>query len=148
MKLLIFGLPGSGKSTLAEPLAKKLAGVWLNADQVRKKYNDWDFTIEGRMRQALRMKHLSEGIVMAGKVAVVDFICPTKEARQLFEPDYTVWMDTIRSGRYDDTNKIFEKPEINTINYHVAKWFDDTPEQLEKVFQNFVQRQYEDSRYV
>ena len=85
---------------------------------------------------------------MAGKVAVVDFICPTKEARQLFEPDYTVWMDTIRSGRYDDTNKIFEKPEINTINYHVAKWFDDTPEQLEKVFQNFVQRQYEDSRYV
>lgn len=148
MKLLIFGLPGSGKSTLAEPLAKKLDGVWLNADQVRKKYNDWDFTIEGRMRQALRMKHLSEGIVMAGKVAVVDFICPTKEARQLFEPDYTVWMDTIRSGRYDDTNKIFEKPEINTINYHVAKWFDDTPEQLEKVFQNFVQRQYEDSRYV
>ena len=148
MKLLIFGLPGSGKSTLAEPLAKKLEGVWLNADQVRKKYNDWDFTIEGRMRQALRMKHLSEGIVMAGKVAVVDFICPTKEARQLFEPDYTVWMDTIRSGRYDDTNKIFEKPEINTINYHVAKWFDDTPEQLEKVFQNFVQRQYEDSRYV
>lgn len=148
MKLLIFGLPGSGKSTLAEPLAKKLEGVWLNADQVRKKYNDWDFTIEGRMRQALRMKHLSEGIVMAGKVAVVDFICPTKEARQLFDPDYTVWMDTIRSGRYDDTNKIFEKPEINTINYHVAKWFDDTPEQLEKVFQNFVQRQYEDSRYV
>lgn len=148
MKLLIFGLPGSGKSTLAEPLAKKLDGVWLNADQVRKKYNDWDFTIEGRMRQALRMKHLSEGIVMAGKVAVVDFICPTKEARQLFDPDYTVWMDTIRSGRYDDTNKIFEKPEINTINYHVAKWFDDTPEQLEKVFQNFVQRQYEDSRYV
>ena len=148
MKLLIFGLPGSGKSTLAEPLAKKLDGVWLNADQVRKKYNDWDFTIEGRMRQALRMKHLSEGIVMAGKVAVVDFICPTKEARQLFEPDYTVWVDTIRSGRYDDTNKIFEKPEINTINYHVAKWFDDTPEQLEKVFQNFVQRQYEDSRYV
>lgn len=141
-------MPGSGKSTLAEPLAKKLDGVWLNADQVRKKYNDWDFTIEGRMRQALRMKHLSEGIVMAGKVAVVDFICPTKEARQLFEPDYTVWMDTIRSGRYDDTNKIFEKPEINTINYHVAKWFDDTPEQLEKVFQNFVQRQYEDSRYV
>ena len=148
MKLLIFGLPGSGKSTLAEPLAKKLDGVWLNADQVRKKYKDWDFTIEGRTRQALRMKHLSEGIVMAGKVAVVDFICPTKEARQLFEPDYTVWMDTIRSGRYDDTNKIFEKPEINTINYHVAKWFDDTPEQLEKVFQNFVQRQYEDSRYV
>ena len=148
MKLLIFGLPGSGKSTLAEPLAKKLDGVWLNADQVRKKYNDWDFTIEGRMRQALRMKHLSEGIVMAGKVAVVDFICPTKEARQLFDPDYTGWMDTIRSGRYDDTNKIFEKPEINTINYHVAKWFDDTPEQLEKVFQNFVQRQYEDSRYV
>ena len=64
-KILLFGLPGSGKSYLAEPLAKELDGVWINADQVREEYDDWDFSPEGRMRQAMRMKFLSEGVVYA-----------------------------------------------------------------------------------
>ena len=51
MKILVMGLPGSGKSTFAEPLAKSLFGTWINADQVREKYDDWDFSIEGRVRQ-------------------------------------------------------------------------------------------------
>jgi adenylylsulfate kinase len=55
-KILLFGLPGSGKSTLAEQLAKLLNGVWLNADEIRKEYNDWDFSMEGRIRQANRMR--------------------------------------------------------------------------------------------
>ena len=74
MKILICGLPGSGKTTLAEPLAELLGAVWINADQVRKKYDDWDFTPEGRIRQAQRMRHLSDGAVMAGKVVVTDFV--------------------------------------------------------------------------
>ncbi len=74
MKILIFGLPGSGKSTLAEPFAKFIDGIWINADLVRKKYKDWDFSPEGRMRQANRMRLLSDGVVTAGKIAVADFV--------------------------------------------------------------------------
>jgi adenylylsulfate kinase len=128
MKILIFGLPGSGKSTLAEPFAKQIGGVWLNADQVRKEYDDWDFTTDGRMRQANRMKLLADGVVKAGKVAIADFICPTKIARKEFAPNFTVWMDTITEGRFEDTNRIFEKP-LN-CDYHVSKWFNDKDSQL------------------
>ena len=78
MKILIFGLPGSGKTTLAKPFAELIGGVHINADEVRKQYDDWDFTIEGRMRQAMRMRYLSDGVVRAGKVAVTDFVCPNR----------------------------------------------------------------------
>ena len=105
MKILIFGLPGSGKSTLAEPFANLLGGVWLNADAVRKEYDDWDFSPEGRMRQAMRMKFLADGVVKAGKIAIADFVCPTEAARAEFAPDFTVWMDTIKEGRFEDTIK-------------------------------------------
>ena len=90
LKILIFGLPGSGKSTLAKPFADLLGGVHINADEVRTRYDDWDFTPEGRMRQAARMKHLSDGAVMAGKIAVADFVCPTEAARLEFDPDFSV----------------------------------------------------------
>jgi len=128
MKILIFGLPGSGKTTLAKPFAELLGGVHINADAVRTTYDDWDFTPEGRMRQAQRMRHLSDGVVMAGKIAVTDFVCPTEAARQAFDPDFTVWMDTISRGRFEDTNDIFETPE--DIDYHVSEWFDNTHETL------------------
>ena len=145
MKILIMGLPGSGKSTLAEPLAKQLQGVWVNADAVRKEYDDWDFSLEGRIRQANRMRYISDGIVMAGKTAVADFICPTREARMQFDPDYIVWLDTIKRGRYDDTNKMFEPPELNIVNYHVKEWFTDTHAQLSEIVKNWTQRQMENN---
>jgi len=136
MKVLIFGLPGSGKTTLARPFAELIGGVHINADQTRKKYNDWDFTPEGRIRQAQRMRHLADGVVLAGKVAVADFVCPTEHARQEFDPDFTVWMDTIKEGRFEDTNAMFEKPV--DVNYHVNGWFDDTHAQLVKVVTNYM----------
>ena len=138
MKILIFGLPGSGKSTLAEPFAKLIGGVWINADQVRERYDDWDFSPEGRMRQALRMRYLADGAVMAGKVAIADFVCPTEAARLEFAPDFTVWMDTIKEGRFEDTNKMFEQPP--QCDYHVSAWFDDTHEQLMPVVQTWMER--------
>ena len=110
--------------------------MWINADKVREKYNDWDFSLEGRLRQSQRMKFLSDGVVMAGKIAVADFVCPTQKARKEFSADYTVWMDTIKEGRFDDTNKIFETP--NNVDYHVAKWFNNTHEQLLNVVQNYM----------
>ena len=95
MKILIMGLPGSGKSTLAKPLAKLLGGVWINADDVRTRYEDWDFSILGRARQSMRMSMLADGVVMADKIAVCDFVCPNRETRETFNADFTVWMDTI-----------------------------------------------------
>ncbi len=139
MKILICGLPGSGKSTLAEPFAKLIGGIWINADQVRTRYDDWDFSPEGRIRQAQRMRHLSDGVVMADKIAVADFVCPTEAARTEFAADYTVWMDTIQEGRFEDTNKMFEKPV--DVDYHVNGWFDDTHKQLVKVVTNYMQKQ-------
>ena len=138
MKILIMGLPGSGKSTLAKPFADLIGGIHLNADEVRGKYDDWDFTPEGRIRQAARMRHLADGVVMAGKIAVADFVCPTEKARSEFDPDYVVWMDTIDKGRFEDTNKMFEPPK--NVNYHVNKWFDDTHEQLLKVVSNWMEK--------
>lgn len=111
MKILIMGLPGSGKTTLAKLLVPMFNAVWLNADEVRKEVDDWDFTSEGRIRQANRMKTLAQEAVDANRVVVADFICPTESTRQDFGADYTIWMDTIKEGRFDDTNKMFEEPK-------------------------------------
>jgi len=111
MKILIMGLPGSGKTTLAKLLVPMFNAVWLNADEVRKEADDWDFTSEGRIRQANRMKTLAQEAVDANRVVVADFICPTESTRQDFGADYTIWMDTIKEGRFADTNKMFEEPK-------------------------------------
>jgi adenylylsulfate kinase len=138
MKILIFGLPGSGKTTLAKPFADLIGGVHLNADDVRGHYQDWDFTPEGRMRQAARMRYLADGVVRAGKVAIADFVAPTDQARMEFNPDFTVWMDTIKEGRFEDTNAMFVKPLH--CDYHVEDWFNDTHEVLLKVVQRWMER--------
>ena len=132
------GLPGSGKTTLAKPFSELLGAVHLNADAVREEYDDWDFTPEGRIRQAMRMRYLADGVVKAGRIAVADFVCPTEKARQEFAPDFTVWMDTIKEGRFEDTNRMFEPP--TNYNYHVAEWFDDTDKQLMEVILGYIKR--------
>ena len=115
MKILIMGLPGSGKTTLAQMMAPRLNAVWLNADEVRKEANDWDFSEDGRRRQSLRMRSLAEGAVGNNRTVVADFVCPTKKTREHFGADYVIWMDTIKEGRFEDTNKMFEEPtEYNT----------------------------------
>ncbi len=104
------GLPGSGKTTLARLLAPMFNAVWLNADEVRKEADDWDFSEEGRTRQANRMKNLAEEAVSNNRVVVADFVCPTEETRKQFNADYTIWMDTIKEGKFEDTNKMFQQP--------------------------------------
>ena len=107
-KLLVMGLNDSGKTTFAKKLAYALNCPHLNADEVRKQAKDWDFSDKGRIRQCLRMKKMAEAL--DGWV-VCDFICPTEELRQLFEPALLIWMNTVKHSRYDDTNKMFEQPK-------------------------------------
>ncbi len=116
--ILIMGLPGSGKTTLANELAPLLKAKRLNADEVRKEANDWDFSEEGRKRQAKRMADFALNLKKDGSFVVADFICPTPEARKLFPADFVIWVDTITEGRFEDTNKMFVKP--NKYNFHVT----------------------------
>ena len=112
------GLPGAGKTTLANELAPKINAKRLNADEVRKSANDWDFSAEGRKRQSIRMAELAFKLKKEGNYVVADFICPTPEARKLFPADYIVWVDTIKEGRFEDTNQMFVKPE--KCDFHVT----------------------------
>ncbi len=116
--ILIMGLPGAGKTTLANELAKLIKAKRLNADEIRKAANDWDFSEEGRKRQAKRMSDAALKLKNEGSNVIADFICPTPEARILFPADYIVWVDTIKKGRFDDTNQMFVKPE--KFNFHVT----------------------------
>jgi len=109
--ILIMGLPGAGKTTLANELAKLIKAKRLNADEIRKAANDWDFSEEGRTRQAKRMADEALKLKGEGNNVIADFICPTPEARSLFPADYVVWIDTIQKGRFEDTNQMFVKPE-------------------------------------
>ena len=107
-KILIMGLPGSGKTTLAKLLVPMFNAVWLNADEVRREANDWDFSEMGRSIQANRMKRLASEAIENNRNVIADFVCPTQATRDDFNADYTIWMDTIKEGRFEDTNKMFE----------------------------------------
>ncbi len=113
--ILVMGLPGSGKTTLASKLVPLLKAKWLNADKVRAEANDWDFSVEGRLRQSKRMRDKSIHFKNKGYFVIADFVCPTPDARKIFNPDLLIWMDTIKEGRFEDTNKLFIKPD----NYFV-----------------------------
>jgi len=130
MKILIMGLPGSGKTTLAEKLLNELhkngPAEWLNADEVRKECNDWDFSPEGRMRQAQRMRVLADKYVANNWPIICDFVCPTRELRAVFDADMTIWMDTITKGRYADTNSIFEPPTEEEYDIRIDKFDSDS----------------------
>jgi len=116
--ILIMGLPGAGKTTLANELATLIKSERLNADEIRKAANDWDFSEEGRKRQSKRMSKAALKLKNEGNNVIADFICPTAEARKLFPADYIIWVDTIKEGRFEDTNQMFIKPE--KYNFHVT----------------------------
>ena len=122
MIIQIIGLPGSGKTTLAKALSDRINAVHLNADYVRSTINsDLGFTPEDRIEHSRRMGEMARMLSGQGLIVVVDFICPTVEARTAFgKPDILVWMDTITEGRFEDTNKLWEKP--TEFDYHFVSY--------------------------
>ncbi len=140
-RILIMGLPGSGKTYFAEKLKKYLEDhseffnmadnvgetrakvKWINADDVRKKYNDWDFSNEGRIRQSIRMRELADSFLK--DFVIADFIAPLPEMRHNFKADWTIWIDTIEKGRFENTNKVFVPPEVydfRITEQNAEKW--------------------------
>ena len=122
MKILVMGLPGSGKTYLSERLVPLINAAWYNADVVRKMANDWDFSNDGRNRQSKRMRTFADFEKSHGRFVVCDFVCPTKKTRDNFAADIVIWMDTIREGRFEDTNKLFQHPD--KVNFHITEWND------------------------
>ena len=109
IKILIIGLPGSGKTTLAKLLTKKLKAFWINADKIRKKYDDWDFSREGVLRQAKRMAKIANKTNR--KFVIADFVSPYSKGRKIFEADFLVWMKTVKKGRLSTFDKSFQLPK-------------------------------------
>lgn len=111
-KILIMGLPGVGKTTLTRVLAPRLAAVVFNADEVRANINnDLGFSLADRIEHARRMGWLCDQIVTAGGIAIADFVCPTPETRSAFGDAFVVWIDRIKEGRFEDTNRLFVPPQ-------------------------------------
>jgi adenylylsulfate kinase len=150
-RILIMGLPGAGKTYFAERLKRYLENYgdiykinperimnfegipptnflqvnvdWFNADEVRKRFNDWDFSKEGRIRQSLRMFEFA--LKCTGEYAICDFVAPLPEMRHNFKADWTIWIDTIKEGRYEDTNKAFTPPDVydfRITEQNAEKW--------------------------
>ena len=129
------GLPGAGKTTLADEMAPLLNAKRLNADEVRKAADDWDFSEEGRVRQAKRMAEFALKLKSEGNFVIADFVAPTPEARSLFPADFRVWVDTIQKGRFEDTNQMFIKPvkySFHVRSKEAQKWAAKIYEDLKK----------------
>ena len=138
-RILIMGLPGAGKTTLALNLMNYLSPnvTWLNADEVRKKYNDWDFSAEGRLRQSTRMRELADAA--STRYVLADFVCPLPEMRGIYDPHFTIWIDTISEGRFEDTNQVFVAPEkydIRVTEQDAGRWAKEIYEQISHKIQS------------
>lgn len=116
VKILVMGLPGAGKTELSTQLAIVLKAVHFNADAVRANLNkDLGFSIEDRIEQARRMGFLCDTVHTAGYIAIADFVCPTEETRNAFGDAYIIWVNRIDSGRFSDTNLLFQPPTNSNI---------------------------------
>ena len=117
MIILVMGFPGAGKTYLAERLKAKLSCAYYNADNVRRLSNDFDFSLKGRLLQAERMRKIAVAELEKSSIVICDFICPTRQTREIFKPDMLVWLDTVKESSYNDTNEMFEPPKKSECDY-------------------------------
>ena len=123
------GLPGSGKTWLGTRLSKHFMIPCWDANVVRGTYNDWDFSQQGRERQALRMRKLAE----LDPISISCFIAPLPGYRSFFFPDKLIWMNTIDKSEYEDTNKLFKPP--HKCDLEIRSWINE--DQLFKCLEDF-----------
>jgi len=123
------GLPGSGKTWLGERLGKHFGIPYWDADDIRRIYNNWDFSSLGREQQALRMRKLAE----IDPISISGFVCPLHGHRRHFFPDKVIWMDTTDKSEYEDTNKLFQPPA--KFDVRIRTWIDEN--QLYKCLDDF-----------
>jgi adenylylsulfate kinase len=138
-RILIMGLPGAGKTTLALNLLNYFSPdvLWLNADEIRRKFDDWDFSESGRIRQSRRMREIAD--VSNRDFIIADFVCPLPEMRDIFDPDFLIWVDTIAEGRFEDTNQAFVAPEkydTRVTEQDAGKWARTIYEQISHKIQS------------
>lgn len=129
MKILIFGLPGAGKTYLCNQIVEIMGDriVHINADKMREEANDWDFSEQGRWRQYRRMLDKANEVSSRSKIALVDFVCPYKSAREQFNADLTIFMGTQVKSKYEDTNKVFEWPHWTEFDFDFVEWDEENP---------------------
>lgn len=133
-RILICGLPNSGKTTFAKSLVAEYQTnnkpyVWLNGDDIRSIYKDWDFSMEGRLRQTQRLIHIATKV--KNKDVIIDYVCPLEIYRQLIRPTHTVYINTGDTTPYEDTKKLFEavaNPTMTILNKN------DIPSQAKQLF--------------
>ena len=134
IKILIMGLPGSGKTYLAKRVVKLLKADWLNADKIRGKYNDWDFSERGIIRQVKRMRKLADK--SKKRYVIADFICPIPLQRKIFKPKYIFWMNTIKKSRYPRMNRIFRKPKKYDLKFEEKNLQKNLKKLKDKILKN------------
>ena len=137
MRILIMGLPGAGKTTFSDAVTTALRNqgftvTWLNGDDIREMHNDWDFSLEGRLRQAERMRKYADQSPC--QYQICDFGCPIPEMRDIYDATITIWIDTIKESRYQDTNKAFIPP----AKYDVRVTSQDTDRWLPVILESLV----------
>jgi hypothetical protein len=139
MIIQIIGLPGSGKTTLAKALKERINAIHLNADDVRTDISsDLGFSEADREEQSRRLGAMARLLSNQGYDVIVDFVCPTKETRLVFgKPDIIVWMNTIKEGRFVDTNRLWQDPEIYDVEFDDFVSVDDMVESLLEEFSLF-----------
>ncbi len=142
-RILIMGLPGAGKTTLALNLLNYFSPdvLWLNADEIRRKFDDWDFSYNGRIRQSRRMREIAD--VSNRDYIIADFVCPLSEMRDIYDPHFLIWVDTIAEGRFEDTNRAFVAPEyydVRVTEQDAGRWAEIIYEQISHKIQSAPQR--------
>jgi len=138
-RILIMGLPDAGKTTLALNLLNYFSPdvLWLNADEIRRKFNDWDFSESGRIRQSRRMREIAD--VSNREYIIADFVCPLPEMRDIYDPDFLIWVDTIAEGRFEDTNRVFTSPkryDVRVTEQDAGRWAKIIYEQISHKIQS------------
>ena len=94
------------------------------------------------------MKTFADFEASNGRSVICDFVAPTEQSRISFQPDYLIWLDTIKEGRVVEEKKEeleaakdlpfqVESLEISEAFKETTKMF-ETPNNANKVIKSFL----------